>query len=76
MVERRAAGTGTQAPRYLQVLNHHESPLATRALAARLRAHAAETSLETFKRKFEKAAAELEEAARDSERRSQFRRGH
>ena len=34
-----------------------------RALAAQLRAHAAETSVELFRRKFEAVAAELEEAA-------------
>jgi hypothetical protein len=34
-----------------------------RALAARLRAHAAESSLEIFRRKFEAVAADLEEAA-------------
>jgi hypothetical protein len=34
-----------------------------RALATRLRAHAAETSVEFFRRKFEAAAADLEEAA-------------
>ena len=37
--------------------------LKMRALAARLRAHAAETSVEMFRRKFEAVAAELEEAA-------------
>ncbi|HET7085013.1 MAG TPA: hypothetical protein VFI23_09605 [Rhizomicrobium sp.] len=40
-----------------------------RALAARMRAAAAETSMELFRRKFETAAAELEEAARLAERR-------
>ena len=34
-----------------------------RALAARLRAHAAESSMEIFRRKFEAVAADLEEAA-------------
>jgi hypothetical protein len=38
-----------------------------RALAARLRAHAAETAVEIFRRKFEAVAADLEEAARRAE---------
>lgn len=38
-------------------------------LAARMRAHAAETSVEVFRRKFEGAASELEEAAIDLESR-------
>jgi hypothetical protein len=45
----------------------HENVLQMRALAAQLRDHAAETSQEIFKCKLEAAAAELEEAARDSE---------
>ncbi len=47
-----------------------EQALKMRALAARLRAHAAETSVEMFRRKFEAAAAELEEEAT----RAHFRR--
>ena len=39
------------------------------ALAARFRAHAAETSIELFRRKFEGTASELEEAALDAETR-------
>ena len=39
-----------------------------RALAARLRAQATETSVEMFRRKFQAAAAELEEAASHVER--------
>ncbi len=42
-------------------------------LAARMRAHAAETSLEVFRRKFECAASELEEAAIDLESRAASR---
>jgi hypothetical protein len=34
-----------------------------RALAARMRGHAAETSVEAFRRKFEAVAVELEKAA-------------
>ena len=37
--------------------------LAMQALAARFRSHAAETSIELFRRKFEAAAAELEQQA-------------
>ena len=44
-----------------------ERVLEMRALAAQLRLHAAETSLEMFRRKFETAAGELEEKARDLE---------
>ena len=40
-----------------------EHMLAMQALAARLRAQAAETSLEVFRRKFEAAAEELERHA-------------
>ena len=39
-------------------------------LAARMRGHAAETSVEGFRRKFENAASELEEAAVDLESRA------
>ena len=37
--------------------------LAIQALAARFRSHAAETSIDMFRRKFEAAAAELEQQA-------------
>jgi hypothetical protein len=40
-----------------------------RVLAARMRAHAAETSVEIFRRQFERTASELEEAAIDLESR-------
>jgi hypothetical protein len=40
-----------------------ENVLAMQALAARFRAHAAETSLEIFQRKFEAVAEELERYA-------------
>ncbi len=50
------------------MLNRGEQSQEMRALAAQLRVHAAETALEMFKRKFEKAATELEDAARESER--------
>ena len=40
-----------------------ENILAMQALAARFRAHAAETSLEIFRRKFEAVAADLERQA-------------
>ena len=38
-----------------------------RDLAARMRVHAAETSIELFRRKFEAVAGELEEAASRAE---------
>jgi hypothetical protein len=41
----------------------HVNVLAMQALAARFRAHAAETSLEIFRRKFEAVAEELERQA-------------
>jgi hypothetical protein len=44
-----------------------------RVLASRMRAHAAETSLEIFRRQFERAASELEEAAIDLESREEPR---
>ena len=44
-----------------------------RALAAQLRAHAAETAIEHFRRKFEGAACELDEAAMEIETRAQAR---
>jgi hypothetical protein len=43
-----------------------ENALKLHVLAARFRAHAAETSLEIFRRKFEVTASELEEAALDA----------
>ena len=49
------------------------SALKMRALAARFRAHAAETSVDHFRRKFELAAADLEENAIDAESRLRFR---
>ena len=42
-----------------------------RELAARMRANAADTSLEIFRRQFEHAASELEETATDLASRSQ-----
>ena len=47
--------------------------LKMRVLAAQLRAHAAETSMDHFRRKFEVAASELEENALDIESRARFR---
>ncbi|MBW8708522.1 MAG: hypothetical protein JF627_04535 [Alphaproteobacteria bacterium] len=47
--------------------------LKMRALAARLRGYAAETSIEHFRRKFQIVASELEEAAMDLESRDRFR---
>jgi hypothetical protein len=44
-----------------------------RALAAELRLHAKETSVQTFRRKFESAASELEQQATDAENRADFR---
>jgi hypothetical protein len=44
-----------------------------RALAQRMRAHAAETCVEHFRHKFELAASELEEGAVDAESRAAFR---
>jgi len=38
-----------------------------RTLAARLRGHAAETSIELYRRKLDSIASELEEAALDAE---------
>ena len=43
------------------------------ALAARLRAHAAQTAIEHYRRKFESVAAELEKAALQIESRTQAR---
>jgi hypothetical protein len=50
-----------------------EPVLKMRALAARLRDHADETSLGLYRRKFESIASELEEAAVDVESRAVFR---
>jgi hypothetical protein len=47
--------------------------LKMRALAARLRGYAGETSIEYFRRKFQSVASELEEAAMDLESRDRFR---
>lgn len=44
-----------------------------RVLAARMRAHAAETSVEIFRRQFERIASELEEAAIDAASRERDR---
>jgi|GEM_PF-6989895 len=41
----------------------HINVLAVQALAARFRSHAAETSIESFRRKFEAVAEELERQA-------------
>jgi predicted xylose isomerase-like sugar epimerase len=43
-----------------------------RVLAARLRAQAAETGIEIYRRKFESLASELDEAATDLESRARF----
>jgi hypothetical protein len=51
----------------------YEPALRKRALAAQLRAHAAETSVELFRHKFESAASELEEQAVNAESRALFR---
>jgi hypothetical protein len=50
-----------------------EPVLKMRALAARLRGHAGETSLGHYRRKFEGIASELEEAAVDVESRAPVR---
>lgn len=47
--------------------------LELRSIAARFRALAAETSIESFRRKFEDTASELEEAALDAETRAWMR---
>ena len=49
--------------------------LELRSLAARFRTHAAETSIALFRRKFESAASEWEEAAIDAETRAWARPG-
>jgi hypothetical protein len=48
-----------------------QAAIRMRMLAARMRGHAAETSVEGFRRKFENAASELEEAAVDLESRAE-----
>jgi len=50
----------------------HEKVLQMRTLAARLRGHAAETSLKQFQEKFQASAAELEQAALKAERRAKW----
>ena len=50
----------------------HEKVLRMRTLAARLRGHAAETSLKMFQYKFLATAAELENAALNAENRTCF----
>ena len=63
-------GTAAGGQRFLSVLNREPgNRLKMRLLAARLRGHAAETSLDLYRRKFEGIAAELEEAALDAESR-------
>ncbi|HKU55092.1 MAG TPA: hypothetical protein VJP60_06990 [Rhizomicrobium sp.] len=49
-----------------------EKVLRMRSLAARLRGHAVETSLEIFQHKFLATAAELENAALNAENRTHF----
>jgi hypothetical protein len=51
------------------------SPLKMRALAARLRAHAAQTTVAHFQHKLEIVASELDEAAVDAESRAAFQEG-
>ena len=51
----------------------YDPALKMRALAAQLRAHAAETSMELFRHKLESAASELEEQAVNAETRAAFR---
>ena len=51
----------------------HDPALRMRALAAQLRGHAAETTVDHFRRKFERVASELDEAAMDAESRARFR---
>jgi hypothetical protein len=50
-----------------------ETAVKMRALAAQLRSHAAETSMDVYRRKFEGTASELEEAAVNTETRAQTR---
>ena len=51
----------------MQTVNSQQA-VKMRALAARLRAQATETSVEMFRRKFEAVATELDEAASHIER--------
>jgi len=59
------AGEPTPVPLRSPLMAEHglDNLLAMQALAARLRAQAAETSLDFFRRKFEAAAEELEQWA-------------
>jgi hypothetical protein len=56
----------------MQALESHKI-FEMRALAARLRAQAAETNISLYRRKMESVASELEEAAIDAESRFYFR---
>lgn len=63
-------------PRNVLVVMQKADPdpvLKMRALAAQLRAHAAQTSVAHFRHKFENAASELEEQAVDAESRARLR---
>lgn len=51
-----------------------EEAIKLRALAARFRALAAETTVDPYRHKFEDAAAELEDAARAAENRLDLKR--
>ena len=51
----------------------HQPAVKMSALAARLRGHAAETSINHYRQKFETVASELEEAAVDAESRAHFK---
>ena len=57
---------------YLMAGGARERVSEIRALAAQLRMHAAETSVQMFRRKFEAAALELEQQAMDAESRQRF----
>jgi len=50
-----------------------DNVLKLRAIAARFRAHSAQTGVHLYQRKFESVASELEEAALDFESRAQMR---
>jgi hypothetical protein len=54
--------------------NCFENAAKMRALAAQLRDHDAETTLDMYRRKFEEIASELEEAAVVDEGRARFHR--
>ena len=79
MVEKRGGPPGTRGPgrTFHTVMQSftHDPGLKMRALAAQLRAHAAETTVEHFRSQFERVASELEEAAADAESRIRFREG-